>query len=189
MSQGSVARNREQFDRAFALLDDVRARVTAVLHAITQPQAHARPAENEWSIGEIADHLAITERAYVGVVADLAAHARPHEFEYHAIVKNRPFRIEDTWNTEVTGKLPTPSELLPTRGKRLDELIQALQDARSSSRQILTPFRDEDLGVKFFVHPRLGIMTLYERIEQLAYHELKHLKQMEKVLSRLSSTD
>ena len=188
MGQGSVARNRERFDRAFALLDDVRARVTAVLHAITQPQADTRPAETEWSVGEIADHLAITERAYVGVVADLAAHANPHEFDYHEIVKNRPFRIEDTWNTEVTGKLPTPSELLPTRGRRLDELIQALQDARSSSRQILTPLRDEDLGVKFFVHPRLGIMTLYERIEQLAYHELKHLKQMEGVLSRLSST-
>jgi hypothetical protein len=189
MSQGSVARNRERYDRSFALLDDVRARVMAVLHAITQPQADTRPADTEWSIGEIADHLAITERAYAGVVAELAAHAKPHEFEYHEIVKNRPFRIEDTWNTEVTGKLPTPSELLPTRGKRLGELIQSLRDARSDSRRILGGFRDADLGVKFFVHPRLGIMTLYERIEQLAYHELKHLRQMERVLSRLSSSD
>ncbi len=30
-------------------------------------------------------------------------------------------------------------------------------------------------------------MTLYERMEQIAYHELKHLKQMERALARLAA--
>jgi len=82
--------------------------------------------------------------------------------------------------------LTTPPDLLPAQGKPLADLMRALQDARARSRQLLAPYRDEDLSVKFFVHPRLGTMTLYERMAQLAYHELKHLKQMERVLPRLS---
>ncbi len=186
MNQDGVARNRERYDQAFALLDDVRGQVTAVLRTLTQAEAERRPAEDEWSLGEIADHLAITERAYVAVVADLAAHARPHEFDYRDVVGGRPFRIEDTWNVAVTGRLTTPPDLLPAQGKPLADLMRALQDARARSRQLLAPYRDEDLSVKFFVHPRLGTMTLYERMAQLAYHELKHLKQMERVFSRLS---
>ncbi len=186
MNQEAVARNRERYDQAFALLDDVRGQVMPVLRTPTQAEADRRPAEDEWSLGEIADHLAITERAYVAVVADLAENARPHEFEYRDVVGSRPFRIEDTWNVAVTGRLATPPELLPAQGKPLAELVRELQAARSRSKEILAPYRDEDLSVRFFVHPRLGTMTLYERMAQLAYHEMKHLKQMERVLSRLS---
>jgi hypothetical protein len=186
MGQEAAAKNRERYDQAFALLDGVREKVMAVLRAITQAEADRRPAANEWSLGEIADHLAITERAYVAVVAHLAANARPHEFDYRDVVGNRPFRIEETWDVAITGRLPTPPELLPTPGKPVAELLRALQDARAQSRQTLAPYRDQDLSVKFFVHPRLGTMTLYERMAQLAYHELKHLKQMERALPRLS---
>jgi len=185
MGQEGLARNRERYDQAFAVLDGVREKVVALLHSITQPQADRRPTEDEWALGEIADHLAITEGAYVAVVAHLAANAPPHEFDYRDVVKNRPFRIEDTWDVSVTGRLATPPDLLPTPGKSLAQLVRGLQEARAHSRRILAPFRDQDLSAKFFVHPRLGTMTLYERMAQLAYHELKHLKQMECTLARL----
>ncbi len=188
MTQDAVWRNRERYDQAFALLDDVRERVLTVLRAIPQAQADRRPAEREWSLGEIADHLAITEREYMAVVAHLAADAKPREFDYQEVVGSRPFRIEDTWNVAITGKLTTPPELLPTPGKPLADLVRGLHDARAHSRRLLAPYRDEDLRVKFFVHPRLGTMTLYERMAQLAYHEMKHLKQTERVLAHLSVT-
>ena len=183
----TVTKNRERYDQVFALLDDIREQVMAVLRAVIQAQADRRPAENEWSLGEIANHLAITEHAYMGVVADLAAADKRPDADARAALRNRPFRIEDTWNIAVTGKLTTPQELLPTPGKPLPDLLRALHEARARSKQIMAPFRDQDLSVKFFVHPRLGTMTLYERMAQLAYHELKHLKQMERVLSRLSA--
>jgi hypothetical protein len=182
----AVTKNRERYDQAFALLDYVRAQVVAVLRAASQAQADQRPAEDEWSLGEIADHLAITERAYMAVVVNLAAADTPPDADAQAALRNRPFRIEDTWNIAVTGKLKTPAELLPAPGKPLPELMRILQEARARSKEIMAPFRDQDLGLKLFVHPRLGTMTLYERMAQLAYHELKHLKQMERVLPRLS---
>lgn len=186
--QESVARNRKRYDEAFALLDGARAKVLALLRAVTQAQADRRPADNEWSVGEIADHLAITERAYMAGVADLAANAKPNEFDYEEVVRTRRFRIEDLGDPAVTGKFATPPQLLPARGKPLAELLRSLDGARSESQRILAPYRDQDLGVKFFPHPKVGPITLYERMANIAYHEAKHLDQIERALARLPST-
>ncbi len=188
MPQETVTENRKRYDQAFALLDDVRAKILALLRTLTQAQADRRPAENEWSIGEIADHLAITERAYMAGVADLAANAKSNEFDYEEVVRTRRFRIEDLGDPDVTGKFTTPSQLLPAQGKPLAELLGGLEAARSESKRTLAPYRDQDLGIKFFPHPMVGPITLYERMANIACHELKHLHQMERALARLSST-
>ncbi len=188
MPEEATTRNRERYDQAFAMLDDVRAKVLALLREVTQAQADRRPAEGEWSIGEIADHLALTERAYMGGVADLAANAKPDEFDYDEVVRHRSFRIEDLGDTAVTGKFSTPPPLAPTPGRPLPELVRALDDARAQSRQIMAPYRDQDLGAKFFHHPKVGPIILYERMANVAYHEQKHLQQMGRALARLSAT-
>ncbi len=186
MSQEDMTKNGERYDEAFALLDGVREKIMGVLRTITEAEADKRPTEDEWSVGEIAHHLVISEREFMGVVAQLAANAPPHQFDYQEAVRKRPFRIEETWDITITGKFTTPPEKLPMRGKPLAELVKELHDARAHSRQMLAPYRDQDLSVKFFVHPRLGTMTLYERMAQIAYHELKHLKQIERVLARVA---
>ncbi len=185
MSQRGADKNREQFDRAFALMDDARRQVLALLGSVTQTQVDRRPAEGEWSVGEIAHHLALTERQVMAKVADLAAHAVPHEFDHAEVAKARAYRIEDAWDVNVTGKAAHPPELTPTPGRPLAELIRGLQETRAHTRKILAPHRDEDLGVKFFVHARFGPMTLYERLAFTASHDLKHLKQMERALARV----
>ena len=186
MRGGDAAKNCERYDQAFALLDDVRAKVVALLRTVSQAQADRRPSAGEWSVGEIADHLALTERAYVAGVAELAAHAQPHEFAYEEVAAKRKFSVEDLGDPAVTGKFPTPPHLLPVRGKPLAELLRALDDAQSERVRLLAPHRDQDLAVKFFRHPLLGPMTLYERLANIAYHEEKHLRQMERALTRLA---
>ncbi len=187
MSQEAVSRNRERYDQTFALLDEARAKVLALLRTVTQAQADRRPAEGGWSIGEIAEHLALTERAYVGAVADLVANAPAHEYDYAEVLRKRTARVEDAGNVALTGKFVAPPELIPKQGKPLPDLIKGLEDVRTRSKEILAPCRDEDLGVKFFVHRLFGPITLYERLAIVAYHDHKHLEQMETVLAGLTS--
>ena len=185
MAQDAATRNRERFDQAFALLDEARGKVLALLGAVTQGQADRRPGENEWSVGEVAHHLAITEREIMAKVADLAANARPNEYDHAEVVKKRPFRLEDSWDVTKTGKATHLAQLTPTPGVPLAELARGLQGARAHTKRILAPFRDQDLSVKFYVHARFGPMTLYERLAFTGYHDLKHLKQMERALARV----
>jgi uncharacterized damage-inducible protein DinB len=183
MSQETVAKNRERFDQSFALLDEARGKVLALLGAVTQAQADRRPAEDEWSVGEIADHLAITERQIMVKLADAAANAKPHEYDYAEVLKTRLIRLEDSWDITKSGKGTHPPELTPTPGRPLPELLEGLRAARAHTKELLAPLRDQDLSVKFIVHRRMGPLTLYERMAFTAYHDLKHVKQMERALA------
>jgi hypothetical protein len=185
MSDADVGKNHKQFDQALALMEEMRGNVLVLLRTVKQEQADRRPAENEWSVGEIAHHLAITEREIMGKLADAAANAKPHEYDYADVLKKRPLPLEDSWDITKSGKAAHPPELTPTAGKPLPELMEGLRAARGHTKQILAPFRDQDLSVKFLVHRRMGPLTLYERMAFTAYHDLKHLKQMERALARL----
>ncbi len=185
MAQDGVARNRGRFDQAVAFMEEARGKVLALLGSVTQVQADRRPAAAEWSVGEIAHHLALTEREVMGKVAELVAHAAPHAYDHAEVVRARAYRLEDAWDVAITGKATHPPQLTPTPGKLLAELARELREARAHTARVLAPHRDEDLGVKFFVHPRFGPMTLYERLAFTAYHDLKHFKQMERALARV----
>ena len=185
MTQDGMAKNRERYDGAFALMDEVRGKVLALLGSVSQDQADRRPAENEWSVGEIAHHLGITEQDIMKQVAELAATAKPDEYDYEKVVGKRPFRLEDSWDIAIAGKAQHPPHLTPTPQRPLPDLVKDLKDTRAHTKRLLAPYRDQDLRVKFFVHRRLGPMTLYERLTFTAYHDLKHLKQMERALARV----
>ncbi len=174
-----------RYDATFALMDEARGKVLVLLGTVTQAQADRRPAENEWSVGEIAHHLALWERDAMGALAQAAATAAPHEHDYDEVMRARPYRLEDSWDVAVTGRGTHLPEWTPTPGKSLDDLRRDLQAARAHTKQVLAPFRDQDLSVKFLPHRRLGFLTLYERLAFAAYHDLKHLKQMERALAHV----
>ncbi len=178
-----------RYDAAFVLIDEARGKVLALLASITQAQADRRPAEGEWSVGEIAHHIALWERDALRKLADTAATAKPHEYDYEDVLQKRPYRLEDSWDITIAGKGVHLPEWNPTPGKPLEELRQDLQAARAHTKQILAPFREQDLSVKFLPHRRLGPLTLYERVAFAAYHDLKHLKQMERALAQPEKKD
>ncbi len=174
-----------RYDETFALIDDARSKLLALLGAVTQAEADRRPGEHEWSVGEIAHHIALWERDSTTKLADLAATAKPHEYNHSEVLKERPWRLKDSWDVTITGKGTHLPEWTPTRGKPLEALRQDLQAARAHTKQILAPFRDQDLSVRFVMHRRLGPLTIYERLVFAAYHDLKHLRQMERALARV----
>jgi len=174
-----------RFDATMALIDEARHEVVALLGRITQAQADRRPAENEWSVGEIAHHLALWEGDTMPQVAALAAMAPPREYRYEDVVQRRPYRLEDSWDVTITGKGTHQPQWTPTPGRPLADLRRDLEAARAQTKAVLTPFRDQDLSLKFFAHRRLGPLTLYERVAFASYHDLKHLKQMERALAQV----
>ncbi len=174
-----------RYDKTFALVDEARGKVLALLGTITQDEADRRPGDHEWSVGEIAHHLALWERDAMGKLAAAAATAVPHEYDHNEAVKVRPYRLEDSWDVTVSGKGTHLPEWTPTRGKALAALRQDLQAARAHTREALAPFRDQDLSVKFVPHRRLGPLTVYERLAFAGYHDLKHLRQMERTLAKV----
>ncbi len=60
-----------------ARLDEAAAGFFATLEGVTEPAAHARPAEGEWSAAEVVDHVTLTLDEVAGIMRALADGVRP----------------------------------------------------------------------------------------------------------------
>lgn len=174
-----------QFDAALEVAEGARAKVLAFLTAVTQAQSARRPAPEEWSIGETAHHLFLTERRLVGQVVEIVQAGREERLDHAQVVGGRPFPLEAWADVARSGKGKALAEVIPTAGLKMTGLIADLRAAREETRRTLMPYRRQDLSRLWYHHPRVGPLTLYERIAGLGYHELKHLAQMERTLARI----
>lgn len=172
------------FDAALQVPEKAREKVLTLLTGISQAQSERRPAPEEWSIGEIAHHLVLTERRVVVQIVDLIGAGQEEALDHAQVVARRPFPLEAWADVARSGKAKAPAELIPAAGLKIAGLMADLRAVREETRRTLMPYRQQDLGRLWYHHPRRGPLTLYERIAALGYHELKHLAQMERTLAR-----
>ncbi len=172
----------QEFDQALQFAEEVREKVMAFLEEISQPDSEAKPSPDVWSIGEIGHHLLLSERRLSQQILESIANSREGEFNQEEVSAQRPFPLEDTADTEKSGKGTAPQPTQPSPGLAITNLVENLRQARDETRAELLPLRSRPLGNLWWEHPRFGPMTLYERIRMSGYHDLKHLKQLKKCL-------
>lgn len=177
----------QEFDQALHFAEEVREKVIAFLEGISQAESEAKPTPGVWSIGEIAHHLLLSERRLSQQILDSIANGREGEFDPEEVSAQRPFPLEDTADTEKSGKGNAPEPTQPSPDLPITDLLTDLRQARDETRAQLVPLRSRPLSDLWWEHPRFGPMTLYERIRMSGYHDLKHLKQLEKTIRRSDS--
>jgi len=60
-----------------ARVDETAGEFFAALDGVSEAAAHRRPAEGEWSVAEIVDHVTVTLEDALGIMRTLASGARP----------------------------------------------------------------------------------------------------------------
>lgn len=181
----SVAENQERFDEAFRIADEARARTIALLRRVSQAESERRPEPTAWSLGEIAHHLVLTDLRTLYSVHATVAEGKLDEFTPEQVKAARPFPLADTADVAKTGKGTAPAFGVPTPGQSVTGLLGRLEQVRSLMKAELARLRDHDLGRLFVVHQRFGPLSLYDRIAFTAYHEQKHVAQMQRTAARL----
>ncbi|MCH6569593.1 MAG: DinB family protein [Acidobacteria bacterium] len=174
----------QEFDQALQFAQEVREKVLAFLEGISQTESESKSSSEAWSIGEIAHHLLLSEQRLSQQILESIASNREGEFNQEEVLAERPFSLEDTADTGKSGKGTAPEPTQPSPGLSITDLLVDLRQARDETRVKLLPLRSRPLNNLWWVHPRFGPMTLYERIRMSGYHDLKHLTQLKKVLAR-----
>jgi hypothetical protein len=64
-------------------------------------------------------------------------------------------------------------------------MLAELREARERSLAFLAGTKDRDLGQYYWPHPALGTLNIYEWIQFLAAHEVRHTKQMREIAASL----
>ena len=175
-----MATPEQEFDQALQFAEEVREKVLAFLDGISQKESESKPSPEVWSISEIAHHLLLSEQRLSQQILESIANNREGEFNQEEVLAERPFPLEDTADTGKSGKGRAPEPTQPSPGLPMADLLVDLRQARGETRAQLLPLRSRPLGNLWWEHPRFGPMNLYERIRMSGYHELKHLKQLER---------
>jgi hypothetical protein len=159
-------------------MQHVRSRVLAEVDGLTQAQADWRPASNEWSVGEILNHLTIAETHTGKLTTKLV-----REAEATGSIGLYP---ADTARFEAvpdTGGEPAqaPPAVWPEHGRPLSQLVSDMKAVRERSRQSIEKISTLDPRRLLFKHLRFGDLNVAQWWMLQAQHDGLHLKQIRDV--------
>ena len=138
------------------------------------------PGLDEWSAAELVAHLVVVERGVVTNVDRLTQKAPiPVPF---------PKRIHlPLWLVEarvIRRKSPVPLD--PSLMAEKETMLGGLRRVRERTLAFIAETERRDLGAYCWRHPFLGMLNIYEWMEMIAAHQLRHTKQIREIEAKLS---
>ena len=171
--------NPKPVQQLWSELERARAEVLREVEGLSQRQADWKPGAQDWSIGEVVDHLTMAEVAtgklttklFKEVQAGSAAAVFPHDLaEFGAA----PLREGDAGGE-------APPVVWPGHGKPIGELVATMKATRVRSRESIERLAGCDPRRLTFKHFRFGDMDLGQWWRLTAAHDAMHLRQIREV--------
>lgn len=162
-------------------LDTVHAELKTTVNGVDPALLFKRPAENEWSIAEVIDHLCLVEGAVMkGIKLKLAQPPVKVSF----LRKFFPMRIVSLRMKRLQApKYVQPANDLPP----IDKLLEKFDAQRANTKEICIKEGPERLGQVCLKHPYFGDMDGAAAVSMVAFHEQRHLKQIRDIIKKLSN--
>lgn len=133
------------------------------------------PVNGSWSAGEVVAHLTMVETAvWNGVREELSKNARRHSLwkKLHVPV------FMTAWRGI---KRKTPIPLDPAMVQARQESLESYTAARNRTLKFIAEQSSRNLSPFRRNHPFLGSLNLYDWMRVLAYHEMRHTKQIREI--------
>jgi DinB superfamily len=172
-SQGFVTR----LDPLLEKLAQAQSRLLSTADSVRADQWQTRPSRGGWSAAELTAHLIMVERAVVGS-ADRVTQNAPKHFpllkKFHlplALVEARLIRRK------------TPIPLDPELVREKETMLAELREVRERTLAFIDETKGRDLSKYRWRHAFLGSLNIYEWLEMVARHEIRHEKQMREIAS------
>jgi hypothetical protein len=171
--------NPKPVEQLWSDLERARAEVLREVEGLSQRQADWKPGTEDWSIGEVVDHLTLAEVATGKLTTKLfkemqaggAAAVFPHDLT--------EFGPLPPWPAGAGGG--APEVVWPASGKPIGELLGTMRAVRERSRQSVERLGQCDPRRLRFKHFRLGDMDLAQWWRLQAEHDQIHARQIRDV--------
>jgi hypothetical protein len=159
-----------------AHLERTRSLALAALAGLTEAQWNFRPSPAAWSVGEIAEHIAVSEATVFETVgAMLSRPPEPHRAPEVAgkdrlVLERVPVRGRKASSPEAMrphGRLTTPSQV-----------AEAISEARERTLRFVQT-TGADLRAFFEPHPALQMLDAWQWLAMIASHTERHVRQIE----------
>jgi hypothetical protein len=159
-----------------AHLEKTRARVISASDGIPVNRWRESPGPAAWSASEVVAHLAMVEPFVINILKQLLETppiSLPLLKRFHKPIRLAEWRIF---------KRKTPVPLDPHLVVERPASVEKLAATRRETLGFINDTRSRDLNAYRFPHPFLGSFTIYNWLVFLGYHELRHAKQIRKIV-------
>lgn len=171
--------NAKNLKEAFAYMEERRENLLAAVKGVTQAQADFKPASDQWSIGEILDHLYLSGKMTLSRAKGLCEGT----VQVPPLVgkdANDKF-LDGVADVQKTGKAPAPKDIIPTAGKRVSEILTSLENMLSEAKKDFAKHEGEDLSRFKLPFATFCDLDCYQWIKFQGAHEARHMPQIARV--------
>jgi hypothetical protein len=156
-------------------LAHAQSRLLHTADSVRPDQWKTRPVRGGWSAAEVIAHLIMVERAVLGSADRVMQHA-PTQFsllgKIHlplALVEIRLIRRK------------TPIPLDPELVREKETMLAELREVRERTLAFVDETKGRDLSKYRYRHAFLGSLNIYQWLQMIACHEIRHEKQMREI--------
>ena len=147
--------------------------------AVPADQWQTPPGKTRWSAGELVGHLITIERAILRNL-DKVLQKPPRALPFYKRV-HFPMALVELRLIRRKTPLPTDSKLV----REKEAMLAELREVRGSTLAFIDETRTLDLKPYILPHAFLGVLNIYEWLQMIASHEVRHTKQMREIASAL----
>ena len=163
----------------------IRARLKDVLASVTEEKLSALPDGEKWTVAQMVEHIAIVDESTIKICSKLLLKAQEAGRRADGRVT-----ISDNFlqkGSEISRiKVEAPSFVQPKGVQSLSESLAKLDASEAHAEKLRDLFDSVD-GTEFkFPHPFFGDISAQEWLALKGGHELRHIKQIEKILEKIN---
>lgn len=161
--------------------DAARAALLQEIRGLSDGQLAFQSGPGQWSIGEIVDHLCLSERSLARTVSKILQQAAGRgEIGPSEVMPAPATRVDLARFNAPAG---APESALPSPDRSLDRLLADLAESRARMVEITRRADGRVVGAVTLRHFQLGDLGFYQWLALAGVHESKHLVQIRRIKS------
>jgi hypothetical protein len=175
----------------YKTVDDVYAANTAVREkfkqsfaSLSEEQLNAKPEGEGWSVAQIVEHVAVVNGGALRICAKLLGKGEEAGKSNDGSVFISPEFIE-AGSSAVGQKLEAPEMVRPINNVPISDSVAKLDEQQALYAELKGKFETVDGVEAKFPHPYFGDLSAQEWLVLSGAHEIRHLKQIRRVLEAI----
>jgi hypothetical protein len=162
----------------------IREKLKETVSGLTEEQANFLPEGEKWSVANLVEHISMVENGIARISAKLLGEAQTKGEKTSGEAKiSENFLQKAAWGR--TQKFEAPERVHPSGKLTIAESLAKLDENRLKLEELRPLFESVECSDFKFPHPAFGDMSAHEWLALIGGHELRHMQQIKKILSRI----
>ena len=176
--------NYTSIEEVYAANDAIRGKFKQAVASVPPNKLDAHPEGEKWSVAQIVEHVSMVNEGVVRICAKLLSKAEADGRLSGGSFSMSPEFIENATRS-IDVKLEAPEFVQPASGASVEASLGKLDTNQAALSDLREKFEKFDGCEPKFPHPYFGNLSAQEWLTLSGGHELRHLRQIKRILEKL----